>query len=84
MGYSTGAYLNYKIINSLLGKSTKFISLLKYILNISPSWCFDTSFSKKIFHNRKYSSFLSNLIKNINLILKIPTFVSHGVKDDKI
>jgi hypothetical protein len=47
-------------------------------------WCFDPSFSKKIFHNRKYANFISNLIKNTNLKLKIPTFVSHGVKDDKI
>ncbi len=84
MGYSTGAYLNYKIIDSLVSKSKKFTSKLKHIINISPMWCFDPSFSKKIFHNRKYSNFISNLIKNTNLKLKIPTFVSHGVKDDKI
>ena len=84
MGYSTGAYFNYKIIDSLVGKSKKFASKLKHIINISPMWCFDPSFSKKIFHNRKYANFISNLIKNTNLKLKIPTFVSHGVKDDKI
>lgn len=84
MGYSTGAYFNYKIIDSIIGKSKKFESKLKHIINISPMWCFDPSFSKKIFHNRKYANFISNLIKNTNLKLKIPTFVSHGVKDDKI
>jgi hypothetical protein len=84
MGYSTGVYFNYKIIDSLVGKSKKFASKLKHIINISPMWCFDPSFSKKIFHNRKYANFISNLIKNTNLKLKIPTFVSHGVKDDKI
>ena len=84
MGFSTGAYFNYKIIDTLVGKSKKFTSKLKHIINISPMWCFDSSSSKKIFHNRKYSNFISNLIKNTNLKLKISTFVSHGVKDDKI
>ena len=84
MGYSTGVYLNYKTIESLVNKSKKFTSKLKHIINISPIWCFDSSFSKKIFHNRKYSNFVSNLIKDTNLKLKISTFVSHGVKDSKI
>ena len=42
------------------------------------------SFSKKIFHNRKYSSFISNLVKISNLKLKVSTFISHGVKDNQI
>lgn len=84
MGYSTGVYLNYKIIEILINKSKKFVNKLKNVINISPMWCFDPSYTKKIFHNRKYSIFTSNLIKNTNLKLKISTFVSHGVKDDKI
>ena len=84
MGYSTGVYLNYKIIELLINKSKKFVSKLKNIINISPMWCFDSSFAKKIFHNRKYSNFISNLIKHTNLKLKISSFVSHGVKDNRI
>ena len=84
MGYSTGVYLNYKVIELLINKSKKFVSKLKNIINISPMWCFDSSYAKKIFHNRKYSNFISNLIKHTNLKLKISTFVSHGVKDNKI
>ncbi len=84
MGYSIGVYLNYKIIEVLVNKTKKFVSKLKNVINISPMWCFDSSYTKKIFHNRKYSSFISNLIKNTNLKLSISTFVSHGVKDNKI
>ena len=84
MGYSIGVYLNYKIIELLINKSKKFTSKLKNVINISPMWCFDHSYVKKIFHNRKYSNFISNLIKNTNLKLSISTFVSHGVKDNKI
>ena len=47
-------------------------------------WCFDPSYAKKIFHNRKYSNFVSTLIKNTNLKLKVSSFISHGVKDNKI
>jgi hypothetical protein len=84
MGYSTGVYLNYKIIENLISKSKKFVSKLKNIISISPMWCFDSSYSKKIFHYRKYSNFISNLIKNTNSKLNISSFVSHGVKDNKI
>lgn len=84
MGYSIGVYLNYKIIELLVNKSKKFTSKLKNVINISPMWCFDPSYAKKIFHNRKYSNFITNLIKNTNLKLSISTFVSHGVKDNKI
>ena len=84
MGHSTGVYLNYKVVELLVNKSKKFTSKLKNIINISPMWCFDPSYSKKIFHHRKYSNFVSNIIKNTNLKLKISTFVSHGVKDNKI
>ena len=84
MGYSTGVYLNYKVIELLIHKSKLFRSKLKHIINISPMWCFDSSFSKKIFHNRKYSSFISNLVKISNLKLKVSTFISHGVKDNQI
>ena len=84
MGYSTGVYLNYKIIELLINKSKKFVNKLKNIINISPMWCFDPSYAKKIFHNRKYSNFVSNLIKNTNLKLKVSSFISHGVKDNKI
>lgn len=84
MGYSTGVYLNYKIIELLINKSKKFVSKLKNIINISPMWCFDPSYAKKIFHNRKYSNFVSTLIKNTNLKLKVSSFISHGVKDNKI
>ena len=84
MGYSTGVYLNYKIIEALITRSKKFVSKLKNIISISPMWCFDSSYAKKIFHNRKYSNFISNLIKNTNSKLKISSFVSHGVKDNKI
>ena len=84
MGYSTGVYLNYKIIELLINKSKKFVSKLKNIINISPMWCFDPTYAKKIFHNRKYSNFVSTLIKNTNLKLKVSSFISHGVKDNKI
>jgi hypothetical protein len=84
MGYSIGVYLNYKIIETLVNKSQKFTSKLKNVINISPMWCFDSTYAKKIFHSRKYSSFISNLIKNTNTKLSISTFVSHGVKDNKI
>jgi hypothetical protein len=47
-------------------------------------WCFHPSFSKKIFHNRKYANFITNIVKIINLKLKISTFIAHGVKDDQI
>ena len=86
MGYSIGVYLNYKVTDLLVNKnkSKKFISKLKSIINISPMWCFDPSYTKRIFHNIKYSNFVSNLIKNTNSKLKISTFISHGVKDNKI
>ena len=84
MGYSIGVYLNYKIIETLVNKSQKFTSKLKNVINISPMWCFDSTYAKKIFHSRKYSSFISNLIKNTNTKLSISTFVAHGVKDNKI
>ena len=84
MGYSIGAYLNYKVVELLVGKSKKFVNKLKNIISISPMWCFDSSYAKKIYHNRKYSNFISNLIKNTNLKLKVSSFVSHGVKDNKI
>lgn len=84
MGYSTGVYLNYKVIELLINKSKKFVSKLKNIINISPMWCFDPTFAKKIFHNRKYSNFVSTLIKNTNLKLRVSSFISHGVKDNKI
>ena len=84
MGYSTGVYLNLKVVEILINKSKSFKSKLKHIINISPMWCFDSSFSKKIFHYRKYSNFIKNIIKIINLKLKISTFISHGVKDDQI
>ena len=84
MGYSTGVYLNYKVIELLINKSKKFVSKLKNIINISPMWCFDSTYAKKIFHNRKYSNFISNLIKHTNLKLKVSSFVSHGVKDNRI
>ena len=71
MGHSTGVYLNYKVVELLVNKSKKFTSKLKNIINISPMWCFDPSYSKKIFHHRKYSNFVSNIIKNTNLKLKI-------------
>ena len=84
MGYSTGAYLNLKIVQYLINKSRVFKSKLKHIINISPMWCFHPSFSKKIFHNRKYANFITNIVKIINLKLKISTFIAHGVKDDQI
>ena len=84
MGYSTGVYINYKIIELLINKSKKFVGKLKNLINISPMWCFDSSYAKKIFHNRKYSNFVSNLIKNTNLKLNVSSFISHGVKDNKI
>ena len=84
MGYSTGVYINYKIIELLINKSKKFVSKLKNLINISPMWCFDSSFAKKIFHNRKYSNFVSTLIKNTNLKMTVSSFISHGVKDNKI
>ena len=84
MGYSTGVYLNFKVVELLINKSKTFTSKLKHIINISPMWCFHTSFSKKIFHFRKYANFITNLVKIVNLKLKISTFVSHGVKDDQI
>ena len=84
MGYSTGVYINYKIIELLINKSKKFVSKLKNLINISPMWCFDSSYAKKIFHNRKYSNFVSNLIKNTNLKLSVSSFISHGAKDNKI
>ena len=84
MGYSIGVYLNYKIIEYLVNKSKKFVHKLKNIINISPMWCFDPTYAKKIFHNRKYSNFVSTLIKNTNLKLKVSSFISHGVKDNKI
>ena len=84
MGYSTGVYLNLKIVQYLINKSKIFKSKLKHIINISPMWCFHPSFSKKIFHNRKYANFITNIVKIINLKLKISTFIAHGVKDDQI
>ena len=84
MGYSTGVYLNLKVVELLINKSKVFKSKLKHIINISPMWCFHPDFSKKIFHNRKYSNFITNIVKIINLKLKVSTFVSHGVKDDQI
>ena len=83
MGYSTGVYINYKIIELLINKSKKFVSKLKNLINISPMWCFDSSFAKKIFHNRKYSNFVSTLIKNTNIKMTVSSFISHGVKDNK-
>ena len=84
MGYSTGVYLNFKVVELLTNKSKTFTNKLKHIINISPMWCFQSSFSKKIFHNRKYANFITNIVKLVNLKLKISTFISHGVKDDQI
>ena len=84
MGYSTGVYLNFKVVELLMNKSNTFSHKLKHIINISPMWCFQPSFSKKIFHYRKYADFIANMIKIVNLKLKISTFVSHGVKDNQI
>ena len=83
MGYSTGVYLNFKVVQ-LLNKSNVFKNKLKHIINLSPMWCFHPSFSKKMFHNRKYANFISNIVKIINLKLQVSTFVAHGVKDDQI
>ena len=84
MGYSTGVYLNLEVVQLLINKSKKFKSKLKHIINISPMWCFHPSFSKKIFHHRKYANFITNIVKIINLKLKVSTFIAHGVKDDRI
>ena len=84
MGYSTGVYLNLKIVQLLANKSKTFKSKLKHIINISPMWCFHPSFSKKIFHYRRYANFITNIVKTVNLKLKVSTFVAHGVKDDQI
>ena len=55
MGYSTGLYLNLKMVELLINKSNVFKNKLKHIINLSKMWCFHPSFSKKIFHYRKYT-----------------------------
>ena len=65
MGYSTGVYLNYKVIELLIHKSKLFRSKLKHIINISPMWCFDSSFIFK-FHIKPCQNFQLE-IKSIHL-----------------
>ena len=82
-GQCIGVYLNYKVVEILI-KSKLFIAKLKKIINISPMWCFEPAITKKMLHVRKYSNFVNNLQENTNKILKISTFVTHGVKDKLI
>ena len=84
IGYSLGVYLNYKIIELLMKKKKNFNHRVSAIINISPLWSYNSTSSKKIFHNKQGYIFIKNIQKITNQDYNIRTFVVHGQLDHKL